>query len=367
MQSAWFVLAIVFVALAFDFINGFHDANSIATVVSTRVLSPRFAVAWAAFFNFIAAFVFTTAVAKTISKGVVDPDVVDSMVILGALLGAIAWNLITWYGSIPSSSSHALMGGLAGAAIAKAGLAALVWPGKWVATIAFIFLAPLLGLAFALALTVALSWALRRALPRRVDKAFRVLQLGSAAAFSLGHGGNDAQKTMGVIVGLLVAEQDKFVDFPIRALHLTSHDVPLLVILAAHAAIALGTMAGGWRIVKTMGQRITKLRRVRRLLRRDEWRRLAVHRHLRRHPGQHHAHNNRRHHGRRGGTAPVGRAMGHCQADPVGLDLDDSRLGGNRRPDVRGAAPARLGRIALVAEDPLEAPLRLPQSLLEVL
>jgi PiT family inorganic phosphate transporter len=182
------------------------------------------------------------------------------MVLLGALLGAIAWNLITWYGSIPSSSSHALMGGLAGAAIAKAGLAALVWPGKWVATIAFIFLAPLLGLAFALALTVALSWALRRALPRRVDKAFRVLQLGSAAAFSLGHGGNDAQKTMGVIVGLLVAEQDKFVNFPIQAFHLTTHDVPLLVILAAHAAIALGTFGGGWRIVKTMGQRITKLR-----------------------------------------------------------------------------------------------------------
>jgi PiT family inorganic phosphate transporter len=261
MHSAWFVLAIVVVALAFDFINGFHDAaNSIATVVSTRVLSPRFAVAWAAFFNFIAAFVFTTAVAKTISKGVVDPNVVDSAVILGALVGAIAWNLITWYGSIPSSSSHALMGGLAGAAVAKAGLAALVWPGKWVATLAFIFLAPMLGLAFALFLTVALSWALRRALPRRVDRSFRVLQLGSAAAFSLGHGGNDAQKTMGVIVGLLVAEQDKFVNFPIQSLHLTTHDVPLMVILAAHAAIALGTVAGGWRIVKTMGQRITKLR-----------------------------------------------------------------------------------------------------------
>ena len=260
MHSAWFVLAIVLVALAFDFINGFHDAaNSIATVVSTRVLSPRFAVAWAAFFNFVAAFVFTTAVAKTISKGVVDPNVVDSMVILGALVGAIAWNLITWYGGIPSSSSHALMGGLAGAAISKAGFAALVWPGKWVATLAFIVLAPLLGLVFALGLTVALSWALRRALPRTVDRAFRVLQLFSAAAFSLGHGGNDAQKTMGIIVGLLVAEQNLFVDFPIRALHLTSHDVPLWVILAAHAAIALGTMAGGWRIVKTMGQRITKL------------------------------------------------------------------------------------------------------------
>lgn len=260
-ESVWFVLAIVFVALVFDFINGFHDAaNSIATVVSTRVLSPSFAVAWAAFFNFVAAFVFTTAVAKTIARGIVDPAIVDSTVMLGALIGAIAWNLVTWYGGIPSSSSHALMGGLAGAAISKAGFAALVLPGKWVATIAFIFLAPLLGMVFALVLTVALSWALRNALPRRVDKAFRVLQLFSAAAFSLGHGGNDAQKTMGIIVGLLVAEQDKFLDFPIRALHLTTHDVPLWVILAAHAAIAAGTMAGGWRIVKTMGQRITKLK-----------------------------------------------------------------------------------------------------------
>ncbi len=259
--AVWFVLAIVLVALIFDFINGFHDAaNSIATVVSTRVLSPSFAVAWAAFFNFIAAFVFSTAVAKTIAKGVIDPAVVDSTVMLGALVGAIAWNLITWYGGIPSSSSHALMGGLAGAAIAKAGVTALVLPGKWVATISFIFLAPMLGLVLALLLTVALSWALRRAMPRRVDKAFRVLQLGSAAAFSLGHGGNDAQKTMGIIVGLLVAEQERFVNFPIQAFHRTSYEVPLWIILAAHAAIAFGTMAGGWRIVKTMGQRLTKLK-----------------------------------------------------------------------------------------------------------
>ncbi|MGH7548304.1 MAG: inorganic phosphate transporter [Gemmatimonadales bacterium] len=260
-DSVWFILAIVLVALAFDFVNGFHDAaNSIATVVSTRVLSPSFAVMWAAFFNFVAAFVFTTAVAKTIAKGIVDPGVVDSSVILATLIGAIAWDLITWHGGIPSSSSHALMGALAGAAIAKAGVAALVLPGKWVATIAFIFLAPLLGLAFAFALTVVLSWVLRRAMPRRVDKFFRVAQLGSAAAFSLGHGGNDAQKTMGIIVGLLVAEQDKFVGFPIQAFHLTTHDIPLWVILSAHAAIGLGTMAGGWRIVKTMGQRLTKLK-----------------------------------------------------------------------------------------------------------
>ena len=260
-DSAWFVLAIVLVALAFDFVNGFHDAaNSIATVVSTRVLSPSLAVVWAAFFNFVAAFIFTTAVAKTIAKGIVDPAVVDSSVMLATLIGAITWDLITWYGGIPSSSSHALVGGLAGAAIAKAGIAALVLPGKWVGTITFIFLAPVLGLVFALTLTVALSWLLRRALPRRVDKAFRVLQLGSAAAFSLGHGGNDAQKTMGIIVGLLVAEQDKFVNFPVRAFHLTTHDIPLWVILAAHTAIGLGTAAGGWRIVKTMGQRLTKLK-----------------------------------------------------------------------------------------------------------
>jgi len=260
-DSAWFVLAIVLVALAFDFVNGFHDAaNSIATVVSTRVLSPSFAVVWAAFFNFIAAFIFTTAVAKTIAKGIVDPSIVDSSVMLATLIGAIAWDLITWYGGIPSSSSHALVGGLAGAAISKAGFAALVLPGKWVGTISFIFLAPLLGLIFSLTLTVALSWLLRRALPRRVDKVFRVLQLGSAAAFSLGHGGNDAQKTMGIIVGLLVAERDKFANFPIQAFHLTTHDIPLWVILAAHTAIALGTAAGGWRIVKTMGQRLTKLK-----------------------------------------------------------------------------------------------------------
>jgi PiT family inorganic phosphate transporter len=260
-DSVWFVLAILVVALIFDFTNGWHDAaNSIATVVSTRVLTPTAAIIWAAFFNFLAAFVFTTAVASTIGKGVIDPTIIDATVILSALVGAITWNLITWYGGIPSSSSHALMGGLAGAAISKAGFTALIWPGKWVATLAFIFLAPTIGLLIALALTVALSWALRRAMPRRVDRAFRVLQLGSAAAYSLGHGGTDAQKTMGVIVGLLVAEQDKFVDFPIRAMHLTTFSVPLWVILAAHAAIAAGTVAGGWRIVRTMGQRLTKLR-----------------------------------------------------------------------------------------------------------
>ncbi len=261
MQSAvWFVLAIVVVALAFDFINGFHDAaNSIATVVSTRVLSPGKAVLWAAFFNFVAAFGFGTAVARTIGKGLIDISIVDPVVIVAGLVGAITWDLITWWGGLPTSSSHALIGGYAGAAVAKAGFAAIIARG-WIKTLVFIVVAPLMGLVLALALTVALSWALRRALPRKVDRLFRSLQLVSAALYSLGHGTNDAQKTMGIIVGLLFAAQASFVDFPIRALHLTTTDViPVWVILSAHAAIALGTMTGGWRIVKTMGQRITKL------------------------------------------------------------------------------------------------------------
>jgi PiT family inorganic phosphate transporter len=259
--AVWFVLAIVLVALVFDFINGFHDAaNSIATVVSTRVLSPAMAIFWAAFFNFAAAFGFGTAVARTIGKGLIDLAVVDPLVILAGLLGAIVWDLITWWGGLPTSSSHALIGGYAGAAVAKAGVAALI-PGGWIKTLVFIVVAPVMGLTLALALTVGLSWLLRRSLPRQVDRAFRALQLVSAALYSLGHGTNDAQKTMGIIVGLLVASQAAFASFPIQALHLTSADhIPMWVILAAHAAIAAGTVAGGWRIVKTMGQRLTKLK-----------------------------------------------------------------------------------------------------------
>src|SRR5882672_6556921 len=243
-----------------DVINGFHDsANSIATIVSTRVLSPGMAVIWAAFFNFVAAFGLGTAVAKTIGKGLIDLSVVEPIVILGGLIGAIVWDLITWWGGLPTSSSHALIGGYAGAAVAKAGFAAIIAQG-WIKTLVFIVVAPLMGLTIALGLTVALSWALRRSLPRKVDRVFRSLQLLSAALYSLGHGTNDAQKTMGIIVGLLFAARASFVDFPIRALHLTTADViPIWVILSAHAAIALGTLAGGWRIVKTMGQRITKL------------------------------------------------------------------------------------------------------------
>ena len=261
--SAWFVLAIVGVALCFDFINGFHDAaNSIATVVSTRVLSPSAAVVWAAGFNFIAVFLFGTAVAKTMGKGLVDLAAVDATVILAGLGGAIIWDIITWWLGLPTSSSHALIGGYAGAAVAKAGFTALLLPGKWISTLVFIVVAPLMGLVLALALTVALSWALRRSLPRRVDRVFRVLQIGSAAAYSLGHGSNDAQKTMGIIVGLLVAEQQVFATgaFASSPLHLTDlNSIPAWVVVACGAAMGLGTVTGGWRIVKTMGQRLTKL------------------------------------------------------------------------------------------------------------
>jgi PiT family inorganic phosphate transporter len=240
--------AIILVALIFDFLNGFHDAaNSIATVVSTRVLSPQQAVVWAAFFNFVAAFVLGTHVAKTIGKGMIDLSIVTPELILSGLLGAIFWNLITWYYGIPVSSSHALLGGYAGAAIAKAGWDSILWAG-WTKTLAFIVLAPTIGLILGFILMAAVSWIFRRARPHRVDRFFRRAQLASAALYSLGHGGNDAQKTMGIITGLLVASGQ-----------LSKFEVPLWVILVSHAAIALGTLFGGWRIVKTMGSRITKL------------------------------------------------------------------------------------------------------------
>jgi PiT family inorganic phosphate transporter len=262
-ESVWFVLGIVGVALAFDFVNGFHDsANSIATIVSTRVLSPVAAVVWAAFFNFVAAFGFGTAVAKTIGTGLIDLSIVDPVVILGGLLGAIAWDLITWYYGIPSSSSHALIGGYGGAAVAKAGIDALIL-GGWVKPLAFILVAPVLGMVLGLGLMVGTAWALRRATPHGVDKYFRRLQLLSAAAYSLSHGTNDAQKTMGIIVGVLVTSQAAFVNFPVRAFHLTTAEViPAWVILSAHFAIAMGTFFGGWRIVRTMGSRITRLKPV---------------------------------------------------------------------------------------------------------
>ncbi|MBA3893006.1 MAG: inorganic phosphate transporter [Gemmatimonadales bacterium] len=258
-----YVLTIVLIALVFDFINGFHDsANSIATVVSTRVLTPGVAVFWAAFFNFIAAFVVGTAVARTIGRGLIDIEIVDPNVILGGLLGAIVWDLITWYAGLPSSSSHALLGGYAGAAIAKAGFAALI-PGGWTLPLLFIIVSPMLGLFISLALTVGLSWPLRHAPPGPLDRVFRRLQLVSAALYSLSHGANDAQKTMGIIVSLLVASQASFAGATgwLSHFHLQTADhVPLWIVLSAHIAIALGTAMGGWRIVKTMGSRITKLR-----------------------------------------------------------------------------------------------------------
>ena len=257
-----FVLVIIGFALAFDFINGFHDsANSIATVVSTRVLTPGVAVVWAAFFNFIAAFTVGTAVAKTLSKGLIEASAVTPTVILAALAGAIVWNLITWWFGLPSSSSHALMGGYAGAAIANAGTSAIITAG-WIKPIIAIVLSPMLGLTIGLTLYVALAWLLYRLPAAPLDTAFRRMQLVSAALYSLSHGANDAQKTMGIIVSLLVASQVMFADATgwMRQLHITSADhVPLWVVLGAHTAIAAGTAAGGWRIVKTMGTKITKL------------------------------------------------------------------------------------------------------------
>jgi PiT family inorganic phosphate transporter len=249
------VVALIVVALIFDYINGFHDAaNSIATVVSTRVLSPGKAVIWAAFFNFIAAFTFGTAVAKTVGAGLVDINIVTFAVIFAALIGAIVWDLITWYYGLPTSSSHALIGGYAGAAVAKAGFAAIIVSG-WTKTLIFIVLAPLIGLSLGFLIMLANLWIFRGFSPGRVDHWFRRLQLVSAAAYSLGHGGNDAQKTMGIIAGVLVAGGYlNLVDG-----HLP---IPFWVIMAAHAAIALGTLSGGWRIIHTMGSKITKLQPV---------------------------------------------------------------------------------------------------------
>ena len=244
------IVFLIALALIFDFMNGFHDAaNSIATIVSTGVLKPQYAVAWAAFFNFVAILVFQLKVAATVGKGTIDPVVVDHFVIMGALIGAITWNLITWYYGIPSSSSHALIGGLIGAAVAKAGTGSLVSSGV-MKTVLFIFVSPLLGFLLGAILMVGVSWLLRRTAPRRVDRWFRRLQLVSASLYSLGHGGNDAQKTIGIIWMLLIA----------AGMTGSKDPVPMWVIVMCYMAIAMGTLFGGWRIVKTMGQRITKLK-----------------------------------------------------------------------------------------------------------
>ncbi|GAB2180640.1 inorganic phosphate transporter [Denitratisoma sp. agr-D3] len=250
--TLWVVFLLVALALLFDFMNGFHDAaNSIATVVSTGVLKPHQAVAWAAVFNVIAVFLFQLKVASTIGKGTIDPSIVDYHVVFGALVGAIAWNVITWYYGIPSSSSHALIGGLVGAALIKAGPGALQWQGIG-KTVAFIFVAPVLGFLLGSLLMLAVAWLCNRYTPRKVDKLFRRLQLLSASLYSLGHGGNDAQKTIGIIWMLLMASGLSSADAP----------VPIWVIVACYTAMGLGTLFGGWRIVKTMGQRITKLKPV---------------------------------------------------------------------------------------------------------
>jgi inorganic phosphate transporter, PiT family len=246
------IIMLVLLALAFDFMNGFHDAaNSIATIVSTGVLKPQHAVAWAAFFNVVAVFVFQLKVAATVGKGTIDPAIVDHYVVFGALIGAISWNIITWYYGIPSSSSHALIGGLVGAALAKAGTGSLIWAGVG-KVVLFIFIAPTLGFLLGSLIMVGVAWLCNRTTPRKVDKLFRRMQLVSASLYSLGHGGNDAQKTIGIIWMLLLAagtlEQGE--------------SVPTWVIASCYLAMGLGTMFGGWRIVKTMGQKITKLRPV---------------------------------------------------------------------------------------------------------
>ncbi len=243
---------LIILALAFDFMNGFHDAaNAIATVVSTGVLKPSSAVALAAFFNFVAIAVFQLKVASTVGKGTIDPAVVDHYVVFGALVGAITWNLLTWYYGIPSSSSHALIGGLVGAAVAKAGTSSLISAGL-IKTISFIVLSPLLGLLFGSLMMLIVSWMFVRSTPQRVDKWFRRMQLVSASMYSLGHGGNDAQKTMGIIWMLLIASGASAAADPL----------PMWVIVSCYLAIGLGTLFGGWRIVKTMGQKITKLKPV---------------------------------------------------------------------------------------------------------
>ncbi len=247
--SIGLVVFIIAVALAFDFTNGMHDAaNSVATIVSTRVLSPKRAVIWAAFFNFIAFLIFGTAVASTIGKGLIDITVVDPLVILGGLIGAIAWNLLTWFLGLPSSSSHSLMGGYLGAAVAKAGFGVVIMSG-WVKIAIFIVVAPLLGMVLGLILEIIMTWVMHRQPLAVVNVWSRRMQFVSAALYSLGHGGNDAQKTMGIMASLIYSSG-----------HMKEFHIPLWIVLCAHTAIAMGTLSGGWRIVKTMGQKIVKLR-----------------------------------------------------------------------------------------------------------
>ena len=287
------LVGLIGVALFFDFLNGLHDAaNSIATIVSTRVLRPQYAVFWAAFFNFIAFLFFGLHVAETIGRGIVSADIVTPQVVFAALVGAIAWNIITWLYGIPSSSSHALIGGLVGGAVAKAGSIAIVWSGL-LKTVAAIVLSPLTGFVLALVLVLVVSWIFVRQTPFAVDNTFRTLQFVSASLYSLGHGGNDAQKTMGIIAVLLYSQGMLGGEFY----------VPFWVVITCQAMLALGTLFGGWRIVHTMGSKITRLNPDAGFLRRDRRRDHAVRRHLARHPCLHHPYDHRRHRRRRRGAS----------------------------------------------------------------
>ena len=320
-----YIVFIIAVALVFDYINGFHDAaNSIATVVGTRVLSPKVAVVWAAFFNFVAAFALETRVAKTIGKGIVDPKIVDPDLILASLVGAIVWNLLTWWWSLPSSSSHALIGGFAGAAFMKAGAGSLVFSGLALTGV-FIVLSPLLGLALGFANYVAATWAFRRWRPDRIDRVFRKVQLLSAAAFSFGHGMNDAQKTMGIIFALLLSTG-----------HLGGSHVPFWIVLMCHAAIGLGTLSGGWRIVRTMSMRITPLKPVGGSCAEFAGSRDARRRLPRRNPRVDDPHDHGSHHGRRRDPRALGGEVGGGPVDRRGLGPDDPRLRPRLRPHLEG-------------------------------
>ena len=320
-DSLVLLVALIAVALIFDFLNGLHDAaNSIATVVSTRVLSPNVAVVWAAFFNFIAFLFFGLHVAQTVGTGIISPDIVDGQVIFGALMGAITWNLLTWWGAIPSSSSHALIGGLIGAGTAKAGFSAVVWWGT-LKTVAAIVWSPLLGFALALLLWLIVVWLLMRSTPYAVDQKFRVLQLCSAALYSIGHGANDAQKTMGIIASLLFA----------KGLLGSTFYVPFWVVLSCQLAMALGTLVGGWRIVKTMGSRITRLKAGSRFLRRDRGSDDPLFGDVVRGSGVDDAYNHRRHHGSRGCAQGLGSSLGHCRKYHHRLGDHAARRGSDRR------------------------------------
>jgi PiT family inorganic phosphate transporter len=325
------LVGLIAVALLFDFLNGLHDAaNSIATIVSTRVLRPQFAVFWAAFFNFVAFLVFGLHVAQTIGTGIIDPAIVDAQVIFAALVGAIVWNIVTWALGIPSSSSHALIGGLFGAGVAKAGLSAAVWSGLS-KTVVAIVLSPLVGFLLAMVLVAIVSWASVRSTPFAVDRAFRILQFASASLYSLGHGGNDAQKTMGIIAVLLYSQGQLGGEF----------FVPFWVVLSCQAAMAMGTLMGGWRIVRTMGLRITKADADAGFLRRNRWRCDPVYRDFPRGSRFDDPHHHRCHCWCRRCPPALGGALERRQLDRLCLGDHDAGLGDRRGPDLVGSQDFR--------------------------